>query len=53
MPRPFRVPDGTYRRALERARTDGVTLTSVVCAALERFAAHGSLEPVPEEPPHS
>lgn len=49
--RNVRVPDPLWSAALERARTDGVPLTSVVVAALERYAAHGSLDPIPEQPP--
>lgn len=54
MPTPLRnvrVGDDLWDRAKRRAEQDGVPLTSVVVAALERYAEHGSLDPVPERPP--
>ena len=37
MPRSVRIPDDLWRAALARAEAEGVTLTSVVIKALERF----------------
>lgn len=35
--RPFRIPDDLYEAAKAKADTEGVTVTSVVIAALREF----------------
>lgn len=37
MPRAIRIPDDLWARAKARAERDGVTITSVVIEALQRF----------------
>ena len=37
MPRSLRIPEDVWRAAVEKARTEGTTVTAVVLAALQRY----------------
>jgi len=39
MPRSVRVPDDVWRAAVEKAKAEGTSVTSVVVSALEAFIA--------------
>lgn len=39
MPRSVRVPDDVWHAAVEKAKAEGTSVTSVVVAALEAFIA--------------